>query len=427
MTSITVPYRSNRPLRGCACHARQAPHMQPQAMSGLGLSLLSKFLKISQPGPNEFKLQTTPSEVKKVIAVAGPALSVFGPWGKVAAVGAAVITAADQRQKVQALNSAAASRNAQDLIGQYQQIAGQIPGRVIGLPLINQIWAALVSGRANATDAGYVINSCAKCTAGTVKDQVAKAMSQGVTNPVTILDQFLIPEMQRSNKKGTWTIPTNDLERQILIDAIDATEGPNAPLTYGAPAPDQPGPTAAPAPTGPTASLPQISSQPIGFTDDANALPVFSGSDGRNYVAQNGQWVVYSGAVRSSQSAAPVAPPIVRGTPVTLPATPTSPAVTVTAPTTVAPDQTAALIKQLMDQGASQQQALAAAIANLQSQGVNTSAPAVQQQLASDVKAATEPAQAGLFGNVPPALIALGVGLTALSFFFAHRDRRTHK
>ncbi len=51
----------------------------------------------------------------------------------------------------------------------------------------------------------------------------------------------------------------------------------------------------------------------------------------------------------------------------------------------VAPNDTNALIAQLMAQGATQQQALAAALASLQHQGVDTSQPQVQQQLQAAV------------------------------------------
>jgi len=51
----------------------------------------------------------------------------------------------------------------------------------------------------------------------------------------------------------------------------------------------------------------------------------------------------------------------------------------------VAPNDTNALIAQLMAQGASQQQALAAALASLQAHGIDTSQPQVQQQLQAAV------------------------------------------
>jgi 4-hydroxy-3-methylbut-2-en-1-yl diphosphate synthase IspG/GcpE len=50
----------------------------------------------------------------------------------------------------------------------------------------------------------------------------------------------------------------------------------------------------------------------------------------------------------------------------------------------VAPDDTSALIQAMMAQGASQSQATQAAIASLEANGVDTSQPAVQAQIASD-------------------------------------------
>lgn len=407
MTEIMVPYRSNRPLLGCAC--------QPAQMNGLGMSLLTKVLRISTPGPNAVKLKSTPDVVKKAIAVAGPALSVFGPWGKVASVGAAVITVADQRMKAQRLAQAASSGNTQDLVTQYQDVAGKIPGRVLGLPMINQIWAALVSGRAKAADAGYVINSCAKCTAGTVKDQTAKALSQGITDPAQILDQLLIPEMQRSNKKGTWTIPTNDLERQILIDAIDATaaqSNPNFPLTYGQAAPDQPAtPVPAPSPVNPVVTpmpAPNVTppagaafvNLPPGVTVSntpvrtlPNGTPLYQGSDGQLWAKNNSGWFV------------------VQRAPTTLPPSTSRPSSTPTSlPATVPPDQTNALIQQLIAQGASRDQAMQAALQSLAAQGVQAT-PQVQQQVASDVAAASQPQQASTLYLALGTAAMIGVGI----------------
>lgn len=377
MNTVTAPYRSVRPLRGCRCHA-------PQQMNGLGLSLLSKFLKISQPGPNEFKLQTTPNVVKKAIAVAGPVLSVFGPWGKVAAAGAAVITAADQRQKQQKLQDAARSGNAQALIAAYKDLAGQVPGRAIGLQNLQALidafgktggWPNVKKwNTASATD---IFNGCRGCTPPWIPDFVRAQISGGVTDPFAMVPAWDQHVNQTWGSK--WFVSSaGQLQGQLIADIFDyevSQLAPNAPQVYGMPAPDQPAPT--PVPIAAAPGLPVLA-PPVTQTPAPTIQPV---------------------------------KPLPNSRPTTLPATPTTPAITVNVPPNVAPDQTAALIQQLMAQGASQQQALTAAIASLQAQGVNTATPQVQQQLASDVASASQPQQAsvGLLALGAAAVIGFGI------------------
>lgn len=85
-------------------------------------------------------------------------------------------------------------------------------------------------------------------------------------------------------------------------------------------------------------------------------------------------------------------------------------------------DQTAALIAQMQTQGASQQQAFAAAIASLQAQGVNTSQPAVQQQVAADVSqmpvGGSLPVTAAGFGTGLPTWLTIGIAIVGLGFVF---------
>lgn len=103
-------------------------------------------------------------------------------------------------------------------------------------------------------------------------------------------------------------------------------------------------------------------------------------------------------------------PAPVSSTPTTLPATPTSPAITVNVPASVAPDQTSALIQQLIAQGANSQQAFQAALQSLAAQGVQPT-PQVQQQVASDVANAAQPQQAGVYwvAGGAVALILFGI------------------
>jgi hypothetical protein len=95
--------------------------------------------------------------------------------------------------------------------------------------------------------------------------------------------------------------------------------------------------------------------------------------------------------------------------PTPLPVITTPPGGAITAPT-VPPDQTAALIQQLMAQGASQQQAYAAALQSLAAQGVQAT-PQVQQQVANDVAAASTPQQASTLWLAGGAVLIIGLGI----------------
>lgn len=107
---------------------------------------------------------------------------------------------------------------------------------------------------------------------------------------------------------------------------------------------------------------------------------------------------------------APTPTPTPSPTPVTLPATTTSPAITVNVPATVPANDTSGMIQQLIAQGASQQQAFAAALQSLAAQGVQPT-PQVQQQVAADVASASSPQQAGVYwlAGGAAALILIGV------------------
>jgi hypothetical protein len=112
--------------------------------------------------------------------------------------------------------------------------------------------------------------------------------------------------------------------------------------------------------------------------------------------------------------------PLVSSAPVTV--TGLSPIGTAVVPV----DQTAALMRQMMAQGASQTQAMQAAMASLQSQGVNTSSPQVQQQLASDMTSATNPTMSG-FGAGLPTWLMMGIAAVGLGFVFFRQGPRGKK
>lgn len=98
--------------------------------------------------------------------------------------------------------------------------------------------------------------------------------------------------------------------------------------------------------------------------------------------------------------------------PVMLPATSDAPAITVNLPASVPPDQTPALIQQLLSQGASQQQAMTAALQSLAARGVPPT-PQVQAMVSRD----TSTPQVASTSYMILALAALfGVALIARNF-----------
>lgn len=98
---------------------------------------------------------------------------------------------------------------------------------------------------------------------------------------------------------------------------------------------------------------------------------------------------------------APPAPPVA----VVLPAAPDAPALTVSAPSSVPPDQTPALIQALIDQGASRAQTYTAALQSLAARGVPASPP-VQALVSQNIASASNPSAAS--GMLPL------IGLAAL-------------
>lgn len=98
---------------------------------------------------------------------------------------------------------------------------------------------------------------------------------------------------------------------------------------------------------------------------------------------------------------APVAQTFQPVAPAVMPAI-ASPDVTVNLPASVSPDQTPLLIQQLLNRGATQQQAMTAALKSLAARGVPAT-PAVQSRVASDVRASA------LQINSPAGMILIAV------------------
>lgn len=426
---VTAPRRDM--YTRCPCHS--------SGLGNLSGGILSKIIKASTPGPNSFKLQSTPKEIKKVIAVAGPALSAIPGWGTLAAGGAAIITAADQRAKAQRLQAAAASGGEANAILQaYQEVAGQVPGRLIGVSTLEQV--AQAAGRAglwpnvkrwsDAVVPEVVRTGCKGCTPPTMQDWVRGNVNG---NPLTLVDAW--GNLVNSTWGSKWFVPAGPIQRQILTDLIDALivqVNPNAPVYYGqasaelSPSNPPPGvivPVPPPTVQPPAISSPVILPLPVspgqaagsasagsapaqiivrppnqiaagppsgvslvaqaGFAP--NGQPIYSATNGKLYLGANGQYYDYAGPVLASPPtsiATPDAAPVL--SPANAPALSTVPAGAATQATQSTIDQLLPLIQQAMAQGASQTQAYSAAIDRLATQGVQVT-PQVQQAVAGTV------------------------------------------
>lgn len=427
---VTAPGR----VIGCGCQS---------GLGNLSGGILSKIIKASTPGPNSFKLASTPKEIKKVIAVAGPALSAIPGWGTLAAGGAAIITAADQRAKAQRLQSAAAAGGEANAILQaYQEVAGQVPGRLIGVSTLEQV--AQAAGRAglwpnikrwsDAVVPEVVRTGCKGCTPPTMQDWV-QGNANG--NPLQLVDAW--GNLVNSTWGSKWFVPAGQIQRQILTDLIDALivqANPGAPVYYGQaaelspsnpppgliapvppptvqppaisspvilPMPVSPGQAAGSASAGGTSTqvivkpANQVSAGPpagvsivaqVGYAP--NGQPLYSATNGKLYLSANGQLFDYAGPVLASPptsiatpDAAPVLPPS------NAPALSTVPPGAALQATQSSIDQLLPLIQQVMAQGANQSQAYSAAIDRLASQGVQVT-PQVQQAVAGTVANAGE-------------------------------------
>lgn len=328
-------------------------------LGDLGLSLISKIIKSATPGPNEFKLNSTPKEVKAAIAAVGPALSAIPGWGTLAAAGATVITAADQRQKAQRLQGAAASGNASSLMQEYQGLMGTVPGRALGVDAMEKVAAAAgqqglwpnVKKWKDAVVHEAVITGCKGCTPPTMIDWV-KQNANG--NPLQLVDAWT--NLVNSTWGSKWFVASGPVQRQILIDMIDALIGqvnPSAPLYYAQPA------AAAPPPPAP---VPVPPPPPVAVAPPPSIVT-----------------------------------PTPTPTPITLPAPTTTPppALTTTGPSSTVPgtaaipptvaDNTRSVIDALLQQGATQAQAFSAAMQSLAASGVQPT-PQIQQAVAEEVK-----------------------------------------
>lgn len=150
----------------------------------------------------------------------------------------------------------------------YKQLPpGSYPGRAITTPDLQMVWYGLLheSYFPQAEACGGAVLHASLCPPqypkcncgaeswangmmnGTANYEfptiINQALSQGVTNPITIVDSYLIPgitNLSMGSKNAHWAIPSNTtnpaLVRQLYIDIADAyvaNKNPNAPVYYG--------------------------------------------------------------------------------------------------------------------------------------------------------------------------------------------------
>jgi hypothetical protein len=216
--------------------------------------------------------------------------------------------------------------NVAALFQAYTQVAGQYPGRVYGWPEIQYIFhGAMVSGlfTGNGPPPGVVctqamisskITACGTGqwiddwlgnskpgTAGqtnNIANIIATALAAGVTDPVTVAQNYLVPdaEVVAKGKNNGWISVAGSqnpaLYRQMLIDVADVliqSVQPNLPVYYGA-IPGDAAATVAP----PVATQPTQQVQPVNTQQAPTPAPALSPIDA-SITAPNGQLVTSAG------------------------------------------------------------------------------------------------------------------------------------
>lgn len=246
-------------------------------------------------------------------------------------------------------------------LDEYLHVQGSIPGRAFNLTTLKQLidaagyrgmWPNVKKWSGDAITGA--IEGCRGCTPPTIRQFVKDQVAAGDIDPMSLASKFT--DIVNRTWGSKWFVQSaGATQRQLMIDLMDyfiAENKPDAPLFYApgwtvaAQTPPPPPPVAAPTPV----PVPVITPTPAPI-----AAPV----------------PLPAPAPLPVQPPTTVAPPNAVVTP-----TPTQPQIDV-----------GALVKSLMDQGASQQQAFLAAMQNLQSQGVPPT-PQVQQAVADQVKTA---------------------------------------
>lgn len=380
----------------------------------------------------------------------GAGAAVGGPIGAgVGAVVGIVQGILSNHENVAQVNADKSAR--ENLAGQYSQIQGTVPGRQVGLASMINIWkGAAQSGHwPSWSKQGYQeawIDAAVNSNNGNCFPQLWKAAQSGavagnyhdtgnngipVRDARTFVDRYFWPANSQPDDTNPWATDTDAFGHQIIYDTADAYLSQVAPssIPYIAVAPST---TPAPIPPTPVTVMPTplpvgqplpVAGGGVTVASLASAGYVVAGTDttynppltvyqqpgGPLVSLQNGQLIPYTppqGPVVAMPAPAPLA--LIGPT-----ATSTSP--------TVDPS-TQALINQLLNQGATQQQAYTAALQQLQQQGI-AATPQVQQQVSNAVAAAPAPvAAAGLFGSGSMGTVGLLIGgVVLLSIFLSLR------
>lgn len=222
----------------------------PDQLAGL----FSKIKKaVDKAIPKELKKVSVGYQVhKKVVEpfvgkyakYIAPIAALIPGFGWAIALGVKATGAAYEEAKAAASVLKQNAANTAELWTQYQELAGTVPGRAMGLALASDIFKAAIgagkfpqfSPKWKVNDAvRNAIESCPKnCGAG-LRDVVRQALSEGVNQPAEILERYWLPSID-STWKPPWGLPTDALGSQVwvdLIDALIAEADPNAPLYYG--------------------------------------------------------------------------------------------------------------------------------------------------------------------------------------------------
>lgn len=316
------------------------------------------------------EIEGVKGDIRDMGKVAAPVLSLFGPIGMAAGAAVGFLSKkfqAEAAEKKARLVQATQANDPNALIAEYRQYEGQVPGRVYGAELMQQILRAGFITKALLAYTGQPVGAeSADGIFSGLDTYVRDAVSKGETSSTNILNAW----MQTPFESGTYGSNqpwSTSLGRSIALDSVDALlvkYKPDAPISYGVAASAYEQPAATPAPL--TASV-----QP--FT------PQVQPTRPADHVAP-GQAINHAG-VSAQNSAA-----------------------------------TAALLEQLRAQGANADQMMRALSQSLTNSGVNTKAPLVMEAMKAEVQTAQSAP------NYVPWILG-GLGILAAVFFLKRKKR----
>ena len=398
--------------------------------------------------------------------------SIAGPIGIAAGVVIALAISLFTKQYFNVNQSNQLCSQLEPLWQKYTSIQGYVAGRALGWQSMNQLMHAATgaglfpgndmhlsfhegtlqcAGHGDWVDAftGYTAQGNASggsgcsgnnCMADALKNFSHNAVPPGTPDAVYFVDSILLPMNDPSHAKIPWIYngaSQNPQVHQLLYDMADAylaqfSSGTVPYVEYPQSQVGTPTAGAQASPTGaatvyaaPAASAPaQPASAPAGIpagwtqvgTDPVTGVPIVAQSgNAQEYEVVNGQLTPYNPTQATTVPVASAQGVIPAGTPTTGGLDPT----------------TAALIQQMMAQGASQQQAYTAALSQLQSQGVNTASPAVQSQVAQAVQAPAGTTGAmttgGALGGMSTSTVLLIAGGLGVAFIMAYMGEKGRK